>query len=294
MTMILLNSFYSARGGIDYERYIDVTNQFDISLYYLSNIVSWTIIYSARLISDNVTGISLLITYLLYLINISFERQRYNSKTFFYLFFALISPVGVLLSLNVLRQYIAIFFLFLAFYFWCKSKNYRAYALLIMSLLSHQISFIFAPVFLLSRVCNIPIAFCTIIGCTILINSYSVEFFTLGESAEKLYFYNLYSAFLLSVHLVSSRLLNYEMLYNNVELEKYLCTMFFTLLVFSYLTSLPVWALNRLWIGYSFLLLLIIFSTKVKNFGKFWLLKIFLLASNLIALSFHNGAKNML
>jgi hypothetical protein len=294
LVMVLLFVFYSARGGVDYDRYFDVTNQLTTSFYYMSNIVSWSIIYMARVLSNSLTEMSLIITYFLYLISVSSERPNSNTKSLYFLFLALISPVGVLLSLNVLRQYIALFFMFLAFYFWCKNKNYRAYIFLIISILSHQFVFLFVAIFFLHRTMKTYVVLLAIPVIVILINMYGPGFFSLGDDFEKLQVYIMYSSLLLAVHVVSLRLVSVDTFYNKLDVEKYLLVMFVTLLAFSYMTDLPVWGLNRLWIGYGFLLLLLIFSTKTIIFGKTWFLKVFVLVFNLVALSFHNGARGML
>lgn len=294
LLIFLLISFSNVRGGIDYDVYLDVTNQFSLSFYYISNIVSWSSIYMARIISGSVAGIALIITYFLYLCSVLFERPNNNTKSPYFLFLALASPIGVLLSLNVLRQYIALVFMFLAFYFWCKDKKYRGFLFLIISLLSHQVTFFFAAMFFAHKNINRYALALAITISLVLISLYGPEFASIGDDSVKLLGYIFYSLILLVIYCFTLRLTSVDTFYDKLDIERYLSTVFIYLLLFSFMTDIPVWGLNRLWIAYGFLILLLLYSIKSRRFGKMFFLKFFVLVFNLVALNFHEGARGML
>lgn len=143
-----------AEGGVDTSVYKQIiyTSPLEWGLYYLVNLFSWSIIFTSFMLTANYpVGFSLaLIDLIVWGIYFFFSKRDETFNTNLAPL-ALFSAVGVLLTYNVLRQYIATIFFLVASIRFFQNRGVWIWHLIVLALFSHFSSAIFLVPLLLSR-----------------------------------------------------------------------------------------------------------------------------------------------
>ncbi len=291
---------YSSKGGVDFLRYSNVIEDMEMSFYYMKNVVSWSIIYISRWITNENGAISLVISIVLMFLNKIFTRSWSDiGNVYFILLLSFLSPVGVLLWLNIIREHIALILFFFGIIFLCKKENYRAMFLFSLSFLSHQVMFFFIIPFLAHQLIKKSVHRYSILLTVLLFSllsvfSFQFEFELLNDEVEKLYAYIAYSSLIVMSFILVNSNAFYFLKEKKVFLKEYVVLMYFVFLSFSIFYNFPVWILNRIWIGFSFLVLLFIFSQRCKTLSLRWFIKVGVVMVNVVFMFFHSGVRGML
>lgn len=300
-------------GGVDTNTYQQIiySSPAEWGSYYLSNVFAWSIIFTSfKLTEGYPIGFSLAVIDLVVWVSyFLFSKRDTNFNTNAALL-ALLSISGILLSYNVLRQYIAIVFVLICSIRFLQARGVRAWPFFILALLSHFSSIIFLAALLFSRynfkrkivrVLLLPLIY---LGCTALFVKFRPSVVSGAESigdttAE------LYAFFLLA--LVVFVLFNLKLKVCSAgrsqptaiqEASRFLLYSLAIILAIS-AAGPPVWFINRFLISFVFLTSSFTFITISKGgtkYGKVLGLSInfatiFLL---IVTVFFHPGAMNMI
>lgn len=286
-------------GGVDlavYEANSNLAFQ-EWSIYYYKEFFSWGMIKLAYGVSEKL-GLSqptLVINLFLFAIYSLFTRGMNLKAKLIPLI--LISPIAVLLSLNVLRQYISVLLLCLATLNLLNKNNLSACFLLFLSFFSHQsvillIFCIFASRFL--SVGSVAFLVLSMQFFIFILNSYGLGFYSgegyveTGEvsSAFKVLFYFCYLVVLFLALNSLGFSVGDQLLFN--KLIKVLLWFSVLMIVFPW----PSWIANRYLISVGFIYLFLIFSRVVVS-NKDFLILFLVSILNLLGVYFHGGARSM-
>jgi hypothetical protein len=286
-------------GGVDlavYEANSNLALQ-EWSYYYYKEFFSWGIIKLAYRVSGyfGLSQPALVINLFLLVIYFLFTRGMNLRVKLIPLI--LLSPIAILLSLNVLRQYISILLLCLATLSLLDKRYIAACLLIFLSFFSHQsvillIFCIFAIRFLSFR--SVALLVLSMQLFIFVLNSYGFSFYS-GEgyvevgdvsTASKVLFYFAYLVVLF---------LALNSLGVGVGDELYFIKVIKVLLWFAILMIAfpwPSWIANRYLISVGFIYLFLIFSRVVVS-EKVFLILLLVLIFNLLGVYFHGGARSM-
>ena len=143
-----------ADGGVDTNTYKQIiySSPAEWGSYYLANLASWSIIFTSFKLTDTYpVGFALaLIDLIVWGIYFFFSKRDKSFNTNLAPL-ALFSAVGVLLSYNVLRQYIAAVFILVASIRFFQNRGVWIWPFILLALISHFSSAIFLVALLLSR-----------------------------------------------------------------------------------------------------------------------------------------------
>lgn len=296
----------SSPGGIDL---INYRNESEKGLLYWDfyqgkEFVSWFLIKLSYFIADLVNlekPVLILNLFLFFFISITLKKHRFKGV---FISLALISPFGILLSQNVLRQYISCVFLFL-FLIKLIDRNYLAALFLsIATFFSHHSSVIYLFIVFLSFCFNKHLVHLGIvIGAfyvTLLLKYLEFDFgvndIDSGASGVgdlyKFYGYLILMIVVWVSKFIFMRLerLNRDIFYR--KLSEKVDLLFFSALILAFF-ELPYWVLNRFFMTISFVIILFIVllnSFRRRNMFLYLLFYLFILASSFL----HPGARSIL
>jgi len=273
--------------------------------YELKEFVSWLIIKGAFTLSS-VIGLDkpfLMLNAILFSLSLFLIRGIQYRR--FALLFILVSPFGVMLAFNVLRQYIAVVFFLLALINLYEGRVGRSVFIALLSFFSHNsilpfILLIYAT-FLLNNLFLCTCMFLFLYAYLPIFNyffgggGYEDPGITDSGKVDPIFKVIINELYVLILFVFAIFRLNYEKVKNKFvkESRKFVNTLFFfnIMLLFS---PLPFWAINRLLINIGIILMLIVFYSYRKRLGKKeGGLVILLILLNLISLLLHPGARNM-
>lgn len=302
---VFVTSVYSP-GGIDLKNYSNESSKglFFWNLYQGKEFVSWFFIKISYYISDlvNLDKPVLILNLLMFnLISINLRSHKFKGVL---LSLALISPFGVLLSQNVLRQYISCVFLFLFIVKIVEKKYLLALLLSFATFFSHNSSIIYLFPIFLSIVFNKKLIFLAMmvgVSFTILLLKYFEFNFGInnieaaGEEFFSLLKFLVYFSLMILVwfaKLLFVRLEGAKLNFFYYQVSEKIDILFFSVLIIAFF-ELPFWVVNRFLLTVSFLIILYIvllnnFSRKNMVFYVFFYL--FILATCFM----HPGARSIL
>jgi len=296
IVMLMLAVIYQFPGGIDITTYESAADKVfeEWSVYYSKEIVSWGLIALAFKVLEDYDYIYSLVSISLFMwlfLAVFMKDARSN----FYLSLMLVSPFGVLLSLNILRQYIAVLLFFMAVVNLVDKKYYAALLLSILSILSHNTLILFVVIVYALSILGPKLALVTVIAFSILV-SQIVSGGTINSEGSEVVKLISHFMYVLGVYAFIPTI-SYCCRWLNLEFGdhvfKFSCLSIFILLIF----GAEIWQVNRLLVTLGFFLLLYItynVLTRPHNFGVRFLIMCILISYNLLALFLHSGALTML
>lgn len=302
-----------AVGGVDTNVYKQIiyTSPSEWGSYYLGNLFSWSIIFTSFMLTANYPiGFSLalidLIVWSIYFF-LSKRDETFNTNL---APLAMFGAIGVLLSYNVLRQYISVVFFLVASIRFFQNRGVWNWHLFVLALFSHFSSAIFLLPLLLSRynfkkkiVRFILFPMVYLVGLAIFQNFQPRAFAeaeSIGDPVIELYAFMLLSLsvlvlFHMKVKLCAAGCPQPAKIH---EVSKFLFYSFVTILGVA-ATNLPVWLVNRFLISFIFLTSSYVFITVptsgAKNSRVYGRTVNFLTLCVLLAtVLFHPGAAQMI
>lgn len=297
--------------GIDIGRYIAITTTSvsDWGWYYLAEPVSWLILYGVfNAIGSLGAGYALLVLDLI-LFSLIIWLTPSNRIKKSMIPFMLLTPVGVMLSMNTLRQYISLVFVIISLCYFIEGKGKRSLFYQLLAVLSHNSALVFLAavavykygpknnviVFSLGVICCFAVAVASRLGYLDVLFAREV---ILNDPIEKTVGYVLYGTILVAFLYVRHKLFRSQSPHFANKAFSY-CIILYVLAIAVTLLPLPVWMINRIWIGVGFVVLFFLFGLSYghsynRSRYQLGLFTMLLVALNLIALLNHGGAMSML
>lgn len=302
-----------ARGGIDLKTYqmIALTNPLEWGNYYLRNFISWITIYvSFSMTEGKSIGLSLVVLDLILwgMFFIMTRKDTHLNRSLAPL--AMFSVAGILLSYNILRQYIALM-IFLILYMRLLNRNSVTTGLFsLAALLSHfssifliaalyfsKIQFKSKSRYFITMTLSIALYFSliiifrnSIIGSFGVLDDHVIEFYAFLMLSVSMYFL---------FHLKANFCMHKNTGFKKIIASKRFLSCLLIMIIGLFIAGLPVWVLNRLLISFMFLTIVFVFTFKRTRrslqsqlVDYFATLSCFL--TSLISLIVHPGARNML
>jgi hypothetical protein len=304
ITTALVLKIFSV-GGVDIDNAKDIINAADtyssaLDFYFIKEWLSWVIIYIANLIPGNAIALFVFLAMIGTALVIGGLRMATAIAAI------TLSVPGVLLSENVIRQWIAVVFLMLILNQYIE-KNKLSITLMLAALFSHN-SVILVPIFIVAyrwllRCENIFLALAGAIIITLLIyNVGQMEFIALifqnkvvieSDSIVEVYAFFLNFAILYSAWLLSTKV----RLLNGI-----LVIIIHAVLVHTLAQLVPYWLVNRLQLySYAIIFIMLVMQMERRQMGAFVISKslsvmtaFILFFSQVGQLFFHSGARAML
>jgi len=306
-SLLIVCVMINAVGGVDLSTYRD--NSYlpfgEWGAYFIKEFLSWSVIKFCYELSDFLglaQPVFLLTFFLFLLLYISTAGFKLDAR---YLPLALVAPLSILLAFNILRQYIAIFFLFLAILMLLHKRTFCFFLLCVFATLSHNsVSLVLIVVifcYWLSFRAALFLLLMTQLSLFLLnrlfdLNIYSSDGYNddgMISSSVKVAFHFVYIFFL------------YAMFEFSYGIGRGKDALFFKklgrgLLAFSILTTIfpwPFWVANRFLIYVAFLylgLLLVCCEHWTINRRKYNFFVLFIVFFNMLAIGMHKGATEMI
>lgn len=304
--LIICSFLINSTGGIDLIAYkigssIKIP---DWTVYFYKEFFSWTIIKISYEAAD-LFGLKQPIIFInLLLLTICAFFTKNSAMRVSLLPLALISPISILLTFNVLRQYISIVLLCLVILN-LLHRNWKTSALLaFLSLFSHQsvvllIPTIYACYFFKLRTVTAIILLSQLsifaLNSFAGIDIYSDQGYTEvtdTPSIYKMYFYLAYIALIFVVLRFAKKSGDFLFLETS-----FISKLISAILIFSIATAVfpwPTWIINRILTSTAFILIFLFFSLKKHRGSKGDLLAAALVTFNIFGILFHGGALSMI
>lgn len=293
--IVLLVVVFQVSGGVDVHVYKESVDRVleGGAAYYYKEIVSWGIIaFNFKLFEGGAVYALASLTLLMWIIVGLFVK---GVKTNIYISLMLVSPFGVLLSLNVLRQYVAVLFFFVAFISLLDKKSYLAHVMAILTVLSHNSFIVFIVVLYslyylgpkLSLIVVILFSFCI----SLVISSGPIN--SVGDERVKLILHIMYVLGIYAFIPIVSYCCRWIDLEFGVKL--FGLSLLSIAILFSF--GAEIWQINRLLISLGFFLLLYIthmMFIRPHKYGIRLLIVLLLIFYNSFSLMHHSGAMAMI
>lgn len=292
--------FLQSPGGIDlinYHRESEI-GIFSFNFYQIKEFVSWFLIkisiYFSGLLNLHNPALMLgLGTYLSFLL----IKKRYDIYPAS-LFLCLVNPILILLIMNVLRQYVSVIFLFVSILAIFKEDKKIFLLMTMLAFFSHNSSaFISIIIFMSFYLTKSKLFFVTIaIGVFIpFVSSYlnfGSEYNYQGENADNKF----YGYFIVMIVIVMFTYIKLKLKSEaDVRFYDYILKLGFLFLFFSilsYISSLPIWVINRFLVSFVGLMILCFHMKNIKTKNHIFIDTFFSIFS-IIMLFLHTGANNM-
>ena len=310
--IVLLAKLFG-EGGVDTNTYQQIiySSPAEWGSYYLGNVFAWSIIYTSfKLTEGYPIGFSLaVIDIIIWMSYFIFSKRDKNFNTNGALL-ALLSISGILLSYNVLRQYIAIVFVLICSIRFLQARGARAWPFVILALLSHFSAIIFLAALLFSRynfkrkivrVLLLPLIY---LGCTALFVNFrpsavaSAE--SIGDSTAELYAFFLLALVLFALFSLKIRVCSAGRS-RPIAIQEASRFLFYSLAIILAISAAgpPVWFINRFLISFIFLtssFTFMIISKGGTKYGNLLGLGINFATISLLIVTvlFHPGAMDMI
>lgn len=284
-------------GGIDIEVYESTSAILwgEGTAYYYKEFVSWGIIALAFDVIGKSSHIYALasISLFMWLCIIVFVKGA--SKNF-YLALVLISPFGVLLSLNVLRQYIAVLFFFIAVINIVDKRYFIALFMSLLSIFSHNSFVIFVAILYSLYIFGPKLTVITAMALSLIasvVMSSSSPINAEGDEKLKLI---MHFTYVLGIY-VFIPFISYCCKWIKLDFGDYLFRLSLLSILMLLMLGAEVWQINRLLISLGFFLLLFIayhILMREHYFGIRFFIITLLIFFNVLSLLQHGGAISML
>jgi hypothetical protein len=272
--------------------------------YFYKEFFSWLLIKVAFDVSE-VLGLKnpvLIINLILFLIYLFFTRSMGLQARLTPL--VLIGPLSILLSFNVLRQYISIVLFCIAVLSLLKNNWKTSLALSFLAFFSHQSIIFLLPVVYACRLINFYVTaivifsvqfFALLLNATLGLNLYSDQGYSYTGDTPLLYKVIAHFAyvFFLYAMLRVRYFFDKKSNLNNLFIEKLTnALMLFSVLIIIF--PWPEWIVNRLLINIAFIYLFLLLTREKMMLNKKGLFVLFLCFANAGGVLLHSGALSML
>jgi hypothetical protein len=310
---ILLLAKLISEGGVDTITYQQViyTSPVEWGAYYLSNAFSWAVVYTSFKLSEGYqVGVSLALIDLFVWICFFAFSKRDRDFNVYAAPLAMFSISGILLSHNVLRQYIAMVFILIVSIRFFQARRASVVPFAVLALLSHFSSAIFLFSLLLSRytfkkkavrMLLLPVIY---LICTAFFMAVPPSAITspqnLGDTTAELYAFFSLALSVLALFFIKSKLYSTGRTQTTAieEASRFLVYSIATIFTIS-AAGPPVWFTNRFLVSFIFVASSYIFILTPGKRGRHgrlysWIVNFTTIVLLIVTALFHPGAMSMI